>query len=389
MFVRNADPDFITDQGTDIGAAVELGKRMLETSAGAGKALIVLSDGENHEEKALQRVREARESGLLVYTVSIGTAAGSTIPVRRGEMQRDFNGQAIRTSANETMLTSVANAGGGQAFSVQQGARAISALKEAIGKLQKNAVQANATTKKNYYFPWLLLLSLLVLVSEQVLWWRGKTMLLLLLGSGVATTATAQNNHRDLRSGDVYYEKQDFAAAQTAYQQAGGATGNYNAGNAAAKQQSLEDAAGFYQAALSKTSDPQRKADAWFNLGNVLLQQRKFADAIKAYESSLRLLPNQADAQKNLQIAKRQLQQPPPPTPPPPPPPPQRQPPPRRNYLDQALSSRLRETPPASLPPETARQMLSKAVLSEEQKNARAYRELSPATRASRLKKDW
>ena len=175
MFVRNAHPDFITDQGTDIGAAIELGKRMLETDKETGRAIILISDGENHEEKILQRVREAREAGMLVYTVGVGSEGGSTIPSTKGTLQRDFNGQAIRSAANESMMLSVAKAGGGQALNIRNEGRSIEAIKNAVSRLQKTALEANATQRKVYYFPWLLLAALIILVLEQVLWWKKKS----------------------------------------------------------------------------------------------------------------------------------------------------------------------------------------------------------------------
>lgn len=174
MFVRNANPDFITDQGTDIGAAVELGNRMLETDKETGRAIVLISDGENHEEKALQRVREAREAGVLVFTVGVGSAGGATIPTGKGTVQHDFNGQAVRTAADESMLVSVAKAGGGQSLNLREGERCVQTIKSAVGRLQKTAVEANASTRKVYYFPWLLLAALLILIGEQVLWWKKK-----------------------------------------------------------------------------------------------------------------------------------------------------------------------------------------------------------------------
>lgn len=201
---------------------------------------------------------------------------------------------------------------------------------------------------------------------------------------------SAQSAHRALRQGEENYDKGDFAKAQSAYGKATTSIGNYNAGNAAMQQNNLPDAITFYKAAAEKSTAKDFKANALYNLGNAYLQQKNYQEAIKSYENSLRLSPNQPDAKKNLQIAKRQLKEPPPPppsSPPPPPPPPS--PRPQRTYLDQAVQARQKEIPPSNISPEAARQMLQKAVLAEEEKNARAYRELSPANRPSRLKKDW
>ncbi|MFN0037624.1 MAG: VWA domain-containing protein [Saprospiraceae bacterium] len=174
MFARNAHPDFITDQGTDIGTAVELCKRMLETDEQTGRAIILISDGENHEEKALQRVREAREAGVLLYTVGVGSAGGTNIPAERagGAVRRDGQGQPVRTSANESLMQSLAQAGGGQALNLREPDRALETIKSAVNRLQKSAVTANATSKKIYFFPWVLLAALLLLIVEQVMWWK-------------------------------------------------------------------------------------------------------------------------------------------------------------------------------------------------------------------------
>jgi Ca-activated chloride channel family protein len=387
MFIRNAHPDFITDQGTDIGAAIELGNRMLETDKATGRAIILISDGENHEEKALQRALEARESGVMLYTIAVGTAAGAAIPGNKAGVRQDFTGKTIRSSADEPFLGTLANAVGGQSFNARDGARTVETIKNAVRKLQKTAVEAHASSEKQYFFPWILLLALLVLIAEQVMWWKKKLPAAIFLLCFLGTQAEAQSTHRALVNGDQKYDRSDYDAAQTAYEKAGSALGFYNAGNAALQLKNLASAALNFQKAVELSNDKSLKSDALYNLGNTLMLQNKFPEAIKAYESSLRLNPNRPDAQKNLQIAKRSNLPPPPQPPPPPPPPPSNKP--RQIYLDRALQPRQKEQAPAEIPAETARQILSKAVLKEEEKNAKAYRELSPANKPSRVKKDW
>ena len=155
-------------------------------------------------------------------------------------------------------------------------------------------------------------------------------------------------------------------------------------------QSDFDFAAQLYREAAERSVSPQDKADALYNLGNSCLLSGDYKAAIEAYERSLRLVPKRSDAQKNLQIAKSKLQEPPPQTPPPPPPPPPPlSPNPRNNYLDQAAAPRQKEMPPANLSPEAARRLLNDAARQAEEKNAGEYRELAPANRPSRLKKDW
>ncbi|MFN0215296.1 MAG: VWA domain-containing protein [Saprospiraceae bacterium] len=386
MFVRNAHPDFITDQGTDIGAAIESCKRMLETNLETGKAIILISDGENHEDKAQQRAKEAREAGVLVYTIGVGTSEGANIPIEPGVYRRDGMGKPVRSSANESLMQTLAEAGGGVSLNLRQSERALSTLQNAVNSLQKSAVKANARSKKIYYFPWLLLAAMFLLVVEQVLQWKkkgGAALLLLFFG----TNLSAQSDHNLLLEGGRLFDNGNYEKAKVTYLKSKSSAARYNAGHVAYLQADYTEAVQYFQEAADKGISLNDKADAFYNLGNAYLQKGDYQAAIVAYERSLRLIPKRPDAQKNLQIAKRKLQDPPPSPPPPPPPPPSI--PPRQNYLDQAAPLRQKELPPSNLPPDAARRLLNEAVLSEEQKNAAAYRALAPSNRPSRLKKDW
>ena len=174
MFARNATPDFITDQGTDFSAAIDLADRLFESNSTAGRALILISDGEHHEADALLRAREARMKGMVVHTVGVGTAVGATIPQGASGYKRDYKGQIIRTSANEILLHNLSQAGGGTAVRASD-ADAVKTLAREVDRLQKNAVEARSYTEYVSYFQWLLLPTLLLLALEQVLWWRKKS----------------------------------------------------------------------------------------------------------------------------------------------------------------------------------------------------------------------
>jgi Ca-activated chloride channel homolog len=172
MFAANASPEFITDQGTNIASAVELATRLSEENSNAGKALLLISDGENHDAEALEQVQKARESGWTVYTFGTGTPAGATIPERNGGMKHDFQGNLIRTSANESLLRELARAGGGQYFALSEAATARRQLVEALQKLPKVTVEAKAYTAYSTLYQWFLLPAILLLIIEQLLWWR-------------------------------------------------------------------------------------------------------------------------------------------------------------------------------------------------------------------------
>ncbi len=203
----------------------------------------------------------------------------------------------------------------------------------------------------------------------------------------------AQSAHSQLQQGDQLYDKKEYSKAEETYKKAtAGYAASYNAGNAAFQQGKYEDAAGLFRISVSAAPDAAARANAWYNMGNAYLQAGKYAEAIKGYENSLRQQPNLADAKKNLQIAKKKQKEeenPPPPPPKSPPPPPPPAPKPQRNYLDRAQQPQKQEQPKRNLSPEAAKLMLEAVVLPDEQRNAQDYRELSPATKPSRVKKDW
>ena len=173
LFVRNANPNFVTDQGTDMAAAIDLAQRLFESNALAGRALILITDGENHQENALQRAREAKADGLVIHTVGVGTTGGATIPAANGGFQRDYTGQVIRTSLNEPFLRELAQVGSGKSLIISD-PTTVETLRAEMDGLQKKAVEAQVQTEYVSYFQWLLVPLLLFLALEQLMWWRNK-----------------------------------------------------------------------------------------------------------------------------------------------------------------------------------------------------------------------
>ncbi len=171
LFARNASPDFAADQGTDFGPVLELAARLFESDAEAGHALVVISDGEHHESDVATLGKKARATGMVIHTVSVGTAGGGTIPDGWGGFRLDYAGQVIRTRSDAGLLRQLAVAGGGKAVAVTD-ADAIATIVEEVGRLQKSTVELRSYTAYVSYFQWLLLPALLLLVLEQVLWWR-------------------------------------------------------------------------------------------------------------------------------------------------------------------------------------------------------------------------
>jgi Ca-activated chloride channel family protein len=171
IFLQNAGPEFIANQGTAHASAIELAGRMFESNAAAGRALVLITDGENHGESTLARVQSAQAAGMVVYTVGVGTSAGEVIPLPGGGNKRDAAGKVVRTRLDADFLRELARTGGGAMY-LANASGAVSSLAKNLDLLQKTTVEAKAKTEYVLYFQWLLLPCLFLLLLEQLLWWR-------------------------------------------------------------------------------------------------------------------------------------------------------------------------------------------------------------------------
>lgn len=112
MFLDNIDTGSIPIQGTAIGDAIITAARGFSAQSEKSRAIIVITDGENHEDDAVAAAKTVAESGIKVYTIGVGTGEGEPIPVN-GELLRDKSGNIVVSRLDEQMLKDIAAAGGG------------------------------------------------------------------------------------------------------------------------------------------------------------------------------------------------------------------------------------------------------------------------------------
>lgn len=117
LFLDGVNTEAVSTQGTAIGAAIDLARESFDPASSAGKAIIVITDGENHEDDAEGAARSAAEEGIVVHTVGMGSPQGGPLPVRRnGQLsgyRKDRNGNTVISRLNEDMLKRIAAAGNG------------------------------------------------------------------------------------------------------------------------------------------------------------------------------------------------------------------------------------------------------------------------------------
>ena len=169
LFIRSANTRQAPSQGTAISDAIDLAERSFEQDNKHHKALIVITDGENHDQETLERAREANENGLLIFTVGVGTPEGAYIPTiyagQRG-IKRDKTGNPVRSQLNEAMLNDLANEGDGAYYNLVDGDKIVNVLQERIDKVEKRELEQRSFNEYESYFQYFLAVGLFLMLLE-------------------------------------------------------------------------------------------------------------------------------------------------------------------------------------------------------------------------------
>lgn len=173
LFLNSVDPDVVPTQGTAIGAAIELAVDGFDFTSPAQKAVIIISDGENHEDDAVGAATEAAARGVKVYTIGIGSTKGSPIPEFRGNtktgFRKDREGNTVITRLNEDMLKDISAAGGGSYIRASNAEVGLNTLLEELNELEKTDMGSVSFAEYEDRFQVFLVLALLCLLIEAIL----------------------------------------------------------------------------------------------------------------------------------------------------------------------------------------------------------------------------
>jgi len=168
MFMNTITPGSVPVPGTAIGTALDLAIRSFgDPNGDIGRTIIVLTDGENHEDDAVAAAKEAQENGITVNVVGFGSPSGSPIPVGGGaDFWRDAQGSVVVTKLNESMCKQVAAAGNGIYVRAGNSNSALRALSGEIEKMQKGELETSAYSNYDEKFYILAWMALVLLIGE-------------------------------------------------------------------------------------------------------------------------------------------------------------------------------------------------------------------------------
>ena len=170
MFLESINPSLISKQGTAIGAAINLATRSFTPQEGVGRAVIVITDGENHEGGAVEAAKAAAEKGIQVSVLGVGMPDGAPIPVEgTNDFRRDRDGNVVVTRLNEQMCQEIAQAGDVIYVRVDNSNAAQKVIAQEINKMAKADVETQVYTEFNEQFQAVAWIILLLLLAEMLI----------------------------------------------------------------------------------------------------------------------------------------------------------------------------------------------------------------------------
>ncbi len=169
MFLQNCDPSLIQTQGTDLGRAISLAQHSFTQQDHVGRAVIVITDGEDHEGSALEAAKAAHKAGINVFILGVGDPKGAPIPMGDGSYLKDNAGQTVMSALSEQMCQEVAKAGSGTYIHVDNTSDAEEELNDQLTKLQKGETSSVIYSEYDEQFQAFGIIAIILFVVEALL----------------------------------------------------------------------------------------------------------------------------------------------------------------------------------------------------------------------------
>lgn len=166
-FANHISSNMISKQGTALGSAISLATKSFSSDSEGSRVLILISDGENHEDDAMSAAKSAEESGIVIHAIGIGTPEGAPIEIN-GEFIKDENGEMVVSKLNEKMLEDVALSTGGAYIRSSNKSLGLQEIIDLVNKTEKKrfkSVQFEAYSEKYQIFIVIAIILLLIEVS--------------------------------------------------------------------------------------------------------------------------------------------------------------------------------------------------------------------------------
>jgi len=316
MYLSSASTESIPTQGTVIGDALKMSYAAFNSKEKKYKAIVLISDGEDHDESAEETAANLAREGVIIHTIGIGSPDGAPImDVNTGELKTDNLGNTVISRLNESALQAVAKKGKGDYQFFANTDEVVSNLASSFATMDQRAVSDESLINYKSYYQYLLAAALLFLLIELFIsetrrrkMSKLKPAVATVTGLMFSISGFAQTDKEVIREGNEAYKQQNYPAAADAYgrvaqKDPANTTAQYNLGNALYKSKKVEESIAAYDKVIENAPSLMDRSKAYYNKGVVLQNNNKIDECISAYKSALKINPNDEDARQNLQKA--------------------------------------------------------------------------------------
>ena len=336
IFLNTIGTESVPVQGTALGEAINTAIKSFSSEAQMqhdNKAIILITDGENHEDDAVAAAKMAAEVGIKVFCIGVGSPEGKPIPYgTNGDLMKDKDGNIVVTKLNEKILEEVAIAGGGAYVRAGNAEFGLNPIIDELKQLQQQQFKSVVFEDFEEQYMYFFAIALVFLLLEFFVGNRrvGRKMFAVgLLFMLTASSAFAQTDRKEVRKGNRFYKDGDYKEAEVEYRKALikdslSIAGNYNLANTLMQQEDAANAELIYAKVGDTISKmPQQvdwkkgavkvakndvAPDYYHNLGNSLLAQKRYGEAVDAYKNALRRNPSDAQTRENYIYAKKKME---------------------------------------------------------------------------------
>jgi Ca-activated chloride channel family protein len=172
MFLSTINPDMVPKQGTAIGAAISLAERSFSPGEGKSKAIIIITDGENHEDDPVSEAESAAKAGIVIHTIGIGSSEGVPVPLTIGgrrDYLKDTDGTTVITKLDEDILKKIAISAGGNYIRASNSNIGLDEIFSDIRKMKKDELESTMYTEYNDQFQIFAAIALFFLILEIII----------------------------------------------------------------------------------------------------------------------------------------------------------------------------------------------------------------------------
>lgn len=324
IFLNSITTESVPVQGTALGEAIRTAIRGFTSESEHSRAIILITDGENHEDDPVAAARDAVDMGARVFCIGVGSPEGKPIPMDGG-LLKDKDGNIVVTRLDEQTLRDIASAGQGLYVRAGNTEFGLNPVIDEIRTLQDKEFQSVVFEEFDEQYMYFFAIALVFLLLEffmsdtrnrRSLFGRSGRTLAVLTALLVLSPAvlSAQSDRSEVRAGNRDFKKGLYREAEIDYKRAliadsASVTAKYNLGNALYKAESYNEAELYFKdlGDTLKNLSPSRASDYFHNSGNLALKQKKYQEAVEAFKESLRLEPDNFETKSNLAYAQKML----------------------------------------------------------------------------------